>query len=83
MIKKIFAVILFLTAAVPFCYCESITVDELIAQYSQATDIQRAQIESTYKYKTISVSGVIENVENWDIYDERNETKGRYYKVTT
>lgn len=82
-IKKIFVAAICISTAASLSYCASITVDELITQYNKATDLQRTQILGDYQYKTISVSGIVENVEEWDIFDERNQVKKTFYRVTT
>lgn len=80
--KTIFIAVSFLMLTT-FSYCEMISVDELIGQYSNATEIQRQQIEAECKYNTIAVSGVIKDVVDWNTFDERTETTGHYYKVIT
>ncbi|MCX5678697.1 MAG: hypothetical protein NTY76_06275 [Candidatus Omnitrophica bacterium] len=82
-IKSIFAAVLFLTLASSFSYCETISVDELVTRYVNATEVQRQQIESEYRYKTISVSGTIKDVIDWNTFDEKTDTAGHYYKVIT
>jgi len=69
---------------VPAAPCgESVNLDELIADYGKATDVQRNQIIEAQKLKPISVSGTVENVEDWNTFDERTDTAAHYYKVVT
>jgi hypothetical protein len=82
-IKSIFAAVIFLTLTASFSYCETISVDDLVARYIGATEVQRQQIESEYRYKAISVSGVIKDVVDWNTFDEKTDTPGHYYKVIT
>jgi len=82
-IKSVFAAVLFLTVAASFSYCETVSVDELVARYIDATEVQRQQIEAEYRYKTIAVSGVIKDVVDWNTFDEKTDTSGHYYKVIT
>lgn len=81
--KSIFTVVLFLTTASSLAYCEAVSVDELVTKYIDATEIQRQQIETDYRYKTISVSGIIKDVIAWNTFDERTGAAGHYYKVIT
>ncbi len=80
--KTIFIAVSFLMLTT-FSYCEMISVDELVGQYSNATEIQRQQIEAKCKYNAMAVSGVIKDVVDWNTFDERTETTGHYYKVIT
>jgi hypothetical protein len=80
--KAVFMAPLLLLAAAA-CHCEGVTVDELIKGYNKATDLERSSIMNGHQYKPLSVKGVIENVESWDAFDERTQTKARYYRVTT
>lgn len=82
-IPKIALISAFLFFTASIVRCESVTIDKFIKEYNQATDVQRAQLESSYRYNTISVSGTIANVEGWDIFDEKNQIKQRYYRVST
>lgn len=83
MMKMVFAAGLFTAVAVSACYCETVMIDKFIKEYDQATGLQRAQMDSDYKYKVISVSGTIENVESWEIFDEKDQIKVQYYRVNT
>jgi hypothetical protein len=64
-------------------HCASVSVNDLMERYNKATDLQRSAIMGEYQYKTVSVNGVVDNVEAWDTFDERDQTKARYYRVTT
>jgi len=50
-------------------------------QYVSATALNRYQVADSYKYKTISVTGTVKDVVDWDTFDERSDRKARYYKV--
>lgn len=79
--KNIFVTVLFSIFLSYFSYCQMIKVDDLVGQYSKATDVQRPQIRDMYKYKTMEVSGIIKDILDWDTFDERTDTAGRYYRV--
>lgn len=83
--KKIFAALTILTALLisSASYCATIDIGELIDQYKHATDVQRQELEKNYLGKTISGSGVIENVGQYDFFDINTDTGEKYYKVLT
>lgn len=82
-IKSIFMAALFLILTPSFSYCETISVDDLVARYINATEVQRRQIEAEYRYNTITASGIIKDVIDWNTFDEKTGTSGHYYKVIT
>lgn len=77
----ILAAILFTAVSASFSYCETITIDELVNQFSHATDVQKSQLDKHYKYEKINVSGTIKNVEPWNTFDERTDVGRHYFKV--
>ncbi len=75
--------ILSLAVILPFSYCDTIKLDELIGEYSHATDIQRAQLAKHYIYQQMLVSSVIKDVQDWDVFNEATDKGKHYYRVTT
>lgn len=81
--ERCFLAALFLILAASFSYGETITIDEVVRQYSQVTELQRPQTETAFRYKMINAAGTIEDVLDWDTFDERTDTAGHYYQVVT
>jgi len=81
--KGMFAAFLFIAMTAPCSYCETITIDELVNQFSHATDVQKAQLEKHYRYEKLNVDGIIKNVEPWDTFDEKTDVGRHYFKVVT
>lgn len=80
-IKNILIAVSLFVFASSFAYCEAIEINDLVEEYNNATGVQKPQIEEKYRYTVFSVSGVIENVEDWNTFDERTDTAGNYYRV--
>jgi len=80
-IYKIVSIIIIALAACSFAYCETVTMEELVDQYSHATDIQKAELEKHFMGSKIAGSGTVENVGEYDFFDVTNDTGGKYYKV--
>lgn len=79
----IFVSALYLICAASHSYCETVNIDELIGQYSEATGVQRPGIENAYRYKDIKLSGIVKDVRDWNTFDERTDTSALYYRVVT
>ncbi len=62
-------------------YCADVNIGELVDQYKHATDLQRQELEKNFIGKTISASGTVENVGQYDFFDISNDSGGVYYKV--
>lgn len=78
--KTVFFLFIF---SASFSYGEVMDIDDLARQYNKATGIQRPQIEDAYKYKALTLKGVVKNVETWSTFDERTDTPGEYYRIVT
>ncbi|MBI4708065.1 MAG: hypothetical protein HY761_09100 [Candidatus Omnitrophica bacterium] len=83
MAARIFVAVSFLFLLPVFSFCQTMNVDDLIGQYSKATEIERGQIEDTYRYKEISSNVTIKDVIDWATFDERTDKGEHFYKVVT
>ncbi|MFH1441498.1 MAG: hypothetical protein ABIH18_05620 [Candidatus Omnitrophota bacterium] len=81
--KSIFITAVFLMLISSFVYCQTVSINDLLKQYNNATEVQKQEIIDTYKYKSIAVRGSVEDVQVWASFDERSDKPGRYYKVNT
>ena len=81
--KNIFITALFLISAPCFSFCQTVSVNDLVQGYSNATEVQKQEVLDKYKYKTIVVGGTIEDVADWAGFDEQADRPSHYYKVTT
>ena len=81
--RAILAVLLISCLACGFSYCEDIAIENLVSQYSHATDLQRTQLDKHFKYGKVRVSGAVQNVEPWNTFSEAKDLSASYYKVTT
>ncbi len=79
--KKIFLMSMIVLLAASCAYCANLTIKEVVDQYKHATDLQRRELEKSFTGKRISVSGTVENVDQYDFFDITNDTGGIYYKV--
>ncbi|MDP2929890.1 MAG: hypothetical protein Q8O01_07525 [Candidatus Omnitrophota bacterium] len=78
---RIFSVFMIVLLAASFACCAEINIGELVDQYKHATDLQRQVLEKSFIGKRITVSGIVENVGEYDFFDITNDTGGKYYKV--
>lgn len=79
----IFAALAF-TAAVPFfAYSQELEMAQVVEQFRQATDVQRDELCDFYKDKQILGSGTVENVREYNTFDEANDIERNYYEVIT
>jgi hypothetical protein len=81
MIKNVFFAALFTMAV--FSNAEAMEIDDLVNQFQPLTDVQRDEFRSVHYYENISVSGVVMNVEPWNMFDERTDMGMLYYRVVT
>lgn len=78
---RILSLALIILSIASFGYCADVNVGELVDQYKHATDLQRQELEKNFIGKSLSVSGMVENVGQYDFFDISNDTGGIYYKV--
>ena len=82
-IYKIIPMIIIALAVCSFGYCETVNMEELVDQYSHATDLQKTELEKHFMGSRIAGSGVVENAGEYDFFDITDDTGGKYYKVLT
>jgi hypothetical protein len=58
-------------------------VESVVDRFKAATDIQRQQLQEQYLYSNASFTVTVQNVEEADRFDERTDTRQRYYKVVS
>lgn len=83
MMRCVMAAMVLTALAAPYACGETVTIDELVAQYKHATDVQRTQLDKHFKHATLAVNGMVKNVEPWNVFDERTDTGANYYQVVT
>jgi hypothetical protein len=81
--KKTILTIAIILSLVPCSYCANISITELVDQYQHATDLQKRELEKTFIGKTISASGAVENVGEYNFFDINTDTGESYYRVIT
>lgn len=81
--RNVFPAASFLIFTASFAYCQTVNINDLLKEYNNATEVQKQEVIDTYKYKTIAVSGIIEDVADCASFDERADKPGNYYKVVT
>jgi len=81
--KKMILTIAIILSLVPCSYCASVNIGELVDQYQHATDLQKRELEKNFIGKTISASGTVENVGEYNFFDINTDTGEQYYRVTT
>lgn len=64
-------------------YCGPIEIPKLVDQFKAATDLQRREIRNNAFNKEAVGSGLVANVDSYDLYDEANDTRWKYYRATT
>lgn len=82
-LKAAVFVALFLLLAPAASTAAEISADELAGQFNGATDVQKSELENNFRYKIVSVSGIVENAEQWNTFYEPNDTSAVYWRVTT
>lgn len=80
-LKSLFIGLIILGSLCSLSYAD--TVAELADQYKQATDLKRIEIQNEYFAKTMSVSGIVANVEEYNYFNEKKDLVKKYYRVTT
>lgn len=75
---------LFITGAVySFSYCEELEMGQLVDQFKQATDVQRGELRDSCNGKEILGYGTVENVREYNTFDEVNDIERNYYEIIT
>jgi hypothetical protein len=81
--RKIILTIAMILGMASYSYCADISINELVDQYQHATDLQKRELEKNFIGKTISASGTIENVAEYNFFDINTDTGEQYYRVIT
>ena len=64
-------------------YCGPIEIPQFVDQFKAATDLQRQEMRKSTFNKEAVGSGLVANVDDYDLYDEANDIRWKYYRVTT
>ncbi len=79
---KTFVIGTILLSSLSFC-AKAETITDVVDQFKQATSLQRAQIVNDYFGTTVSGEGTINNVEEYNFFNEKKDIVYKYYRVTT
>lgn len=80
-ISTMLAGIILLLGLFSIAYCQSMGVVDLVDRFKTSTDIQRKELQEQYKYQTMDLEGIVQNVKEWKKFDDRTDTGMLYYKV--
>ncbi|MEJ2744463.1 MAG: hypothetical protein P8123_02075 [bacterium] len=62
-------------------YCGPIEIPKLVDRFKAATDLQRREMRKNTFNKEAVGSGSVANVDSYDLYDEANDRRWKYYRV--
>ena len=74
-----------LLVGVNFCvsYSEELPMGKIVDQFKQATDVQRDELRDFYKDREALGYGTVENVRDYNSFDEVNDIERNYYEIIT
>ncbi|MFH0763330.1 MAG: hypothetical protein V1925_05545 [Candidatus Omnitrophota bacterium] len=82
-LKSFLLTLLFTGAIFSFGYCQQLQMDELVDQFKDATDLQRQELRVHYRGREILGFGTVDNVREYNTFDEVNDIERRYYEIIT
>ncbi|MFA6281771.1 MAG: hypothetical protein WCY05_04640 [Candidatus Omnitrophota bacterium] len=80
-LKSFFIGLILLGSLSTFSYAE--TINDLVDQFKQATDLKRQDIQAQYFGNEISASGIVANVEEYNFFNEKKDMVKKYYRIVT
>ena len=80
-IRIIVGALLFLAALFTSSYSWAIAVSDLVDEFVAATDVQRDSMIIKYTDEKASATGVVENVKDFNTFNEKIDKGALYYQV--
>lgn len=80
-IAQVFLGLFFAAAVFSFVYAEELQMDVIVDRFKEATDVQRRQLREDYAGRRILGVGTVDNVRDYNTFDEVNDIERHYYEV--
>ncbi|MBC8436601.1 MAG: hypothetical protein H8D90_01770 [Candidatus Omnitrophica bacterium] len=80
-LRGIFLVLFFTGVIFCFAYAQELQVDAIVDEFKEATDVQRQQLRDYYRDREIIGFGTVDNVREYNTFDEVNDIERRYYEI--
>lgn len=82
-LRGIFLALFSIGVIFSFSYCEELQMDAIVDQFKDATDVQRQQLRDYYRDREILGFGTVDNVREYNAFDETNDIERHYYEIIT